>query len=52
MANPRLRALSRHTLRQLKFIIPGAAVTCLLNTHRILFGLLSKPNASPGDWSR
>ncbi|KAH0833312.1 hypothetical protein J3R83DRAFT_12378, partial [Lanmaoa asiatica] len=51
MASPRLRALSRHTLRQLKFIIPGAAVTFLLNTHRILFGLLSTTNASSGDWS-
>ncbi|KAI9566780.1 hypothetical protein HD554DRAFT_2024768 [Boletus coccyginus] len=52
MTSPRLRALSRHTLRQLKFIIPGATVTFLLNTHHILFGLLSTPNASPGDWSR
>ncbi|KAF8554384.1 hypothetical protein OG21DRAFT_1508931 [Imleria badia] len=52
MASPHLHALSRHTLRQLKFIIPGAAVTFFLNTHRILFSLLSTPNASPGDWSR
>jgi succinate dehydrogenase/fumarate reductase cytochrome b subunit len=52
VASPRLYALSRHTLRQLKFIIPGATITFLLNTHRILFGLLSTPNASPGNWSR
>ncbi|KAG6373472.1 hypothetical protein JVT61DRAFT_6625 [Boletus reticuloceps] len=52
MASPRLHALSRHTLRQLKFIIPGAVVTFLFNTHWVLFGLLSTPNASPGDWSR
>ncbi|KAN0092761.1 hypothetical protein V8E55_003545 [Tylopilus felleus] len=52
MASPRLRALSRHTLRQLKFIIPGATITFLLNTHHVLLGLLSTPSASPGDWSR
>ena len=52
MAGPPLHALSPHTLRQLKFIIPGAAVTFFLNTHRILLGLLSAPNASSGDWSR
>ncbi|KAG9315328.1 hypothetical protein JVU11DRAFT_4470 [Chiua virens] len=52
MASPRLHALSRHTLRQLKFIIPGAVITFLLNTHRVLFGLLYTHNAGPDDWSR
>ncbi|KAF9223409.1 hypothetical protein BS17DRAFT_705798 [Gyrodon lividus] len=50
MASPRLHVLSTHNLRQLKFILPGIAVTYLFNTHRIFLSLLTSP--SPGDWSR
>ncbi|KIJ14329.1 hypothetical protein PAXINDRAFT_135380 [Paxillus involutus ATCC 200175] len=53
MAQPtssRLHALSRHTQSQLKFILPGIAVTYLFNTHRVFLSLLTSPN--PDDWSR
>ncbi|KAF9238484.1 hypothetical protein BU15DRAFT_47679 [Melanogaster broomeanus] len=50
MASLRLHAFSRHTLRQLKFIVPGVAVTYLFNTHRVFLSLLTNP--SPDDWSR
>lgn len=34
-------SLSRHTLRQLKFVIPGAGVTYYLGTHEIFWGLVN-----------
>lgn len=32
-------ALSRHTLKQLKFIIPGGLVTFWLNTHQAFWSI-------------
>lgn len=43
-------SVSRHTLRQLKFIIPGAFITYIFDTHRVFLGLLNSPE--PNDWAR
>ncbi|KIJ62806.1 hypothetical protein HYDPIDRAFT_113912 [Hydnomerulius pinastri MD-312] len=50
MAGPRLRAVSGHTVRQLKFIVPGAAITYFFKTHRIFLAILT--SQSPDGWSR
>ncbi|KAL4062128.1 hypothetical protein J3A83DRAFT_4113099 [Scleroderma citrinum] len=43
-------SISRHTFRQLKFIIPGALITYIFDTHRVFLGLLNSPE--PNDWAR
>lgn len=35
-------SLSRHTLRQLKFVIPGGAITYYLGTHGVFWGLINE----------
>ncbi|KAG6331768.1 hypothetical protein ID866_7321 [Astraeus odoratus] len=44
------QSISQHTFRQLKFIVPGAFVTYLFDTHRIFLGLLNASERS--DWAR
>ncbi|KAH7908454.1 hypothetical protein BJ138DRAFT_1068801 [Hygrophoropsis aurantiaca] len=34
------KSFSTHTLRQLKFVVPGAAITYYFNTHRVFLGVL------------
>lgn len=34
-------SLSRHTLRQLKFVIPGGVTTYYLRTHQVFWGLVN-----------
>ncbi|KAI5998609.1 hypothetical protein EDD15DRAFT_2240380 [Pisolithus albus] len=50
MAESRLRSMgesiSRHTSRQLKFIIPGAIITYIFDTHHVVLGLLSHSEPS------
>ncbi|KAG1722967.1 uncharacterized protein EDB91DRAFT_1063682 [Suillus paluster] len=36
------RSISNHTVRQLKFIIPGAVITYAFNTHRVFLKLLTR----------
>lgn len=36
------KSISSHTIRQLKFIIPGAAITYVFDTHRVFLGLLTR----------
>ncbi|OAX43162.1 hypothetical protein K503DRAFT_681820 [Rhizopogon vinicolor AM-OR11-026] len=36
------KSISNHTVRQLKFIIPGAAVTYVFDTHRVFLDLLTR----------
>ncbi|KAG0706812.1 hypothetical protein DFH29DRAFT_900155 [Suillus ampliporus] len=46
MSVPRIqsigRSISNHTVRQLKFIIPGAVITYAFNTHRVFLELLTR----------
>jgi len=44
-------SLSRHTLRQLKFVIPGGAITYNLGTHEVFWGLLNDIGWE-GTWGR
>ncbi|KAI6165618.1 hypothetical protein EDD17DRAFT_1472457 [Pisolithus thermaeus] len=50
MARIRLQSigesLSRNTFRQLKFIIPGAVVTYVFDTHHVVLGLLAHSEPS------
>jgi hypothetical protein len=34
-------SLSRHTLRQLKFVIPGGAITYYLGTHEVFWRMVN-----------
>lgn len=43
--------ISKHTVRQLKFIIPGAAITYAFNTHRVFLELLTRQGVK-GQWGR
>ncbi|KAG2036927.1 hypothetical protein BDR03DRAFT_865153 [Suillus americanus] len=45
------RTISKHTIRQLKFIIPGAAITYAFNTHRVFLELLTRQDVE-GQWGR
>ncbi|EGN99268.1 hypothetical protein SERLA73DRAFT_73804 [Serpula lacrymans var. lacrymans S7.3] len=45
--NPTQRSLSTHTLRQLKFVIPGTAITYYLDTYHVFLSLLTN-NGSDG----
>ncbi|KAG2157868.1 uncharacterized protein EDB93DRAFT_1078027 [Suillus bovinus] len=46
MTIPQIKSIgkttSKHTVRQLKFIIPGAAITYAFNTHRVFLDLLTR----------
>ncbi|KAJ8592208.1 hypothetical protein M405DRAFT_851064 [Rhizopogon salebrosus TDB-379] len=44
------KSISNHTVRQLKFIIPGAAVTYAFDTHRVFLDLLARTDSDA--WSR
>ncbi|KAH7930142.1 hypothetical protein BV22DRAFT_1028642 [Leucogyrophana mollusca] len=44
------RSFSTHTLRQLKFVVPGAAITYYFNTHRVFLSLLW--NQGSDGWAR
>ncbi|KAH7884727.1 hypothetical protein F5I97DRAFT_1891546 [Phlebopus sp. FC_14] len=44
------QSVSTHTLRQLKFIVPGAVITYLFKTHRVFLALLT--NQRPDGWAR
>lgn len=43
--------VSRHTLRQLKFIVPGGLATFVLGTHNALWQIFSG-TADVGSWAR
>ena len=43
-------SLSRHTLSQLKFVLPGAAITYYLGTHEVFWNLLSEVGRN--GWAR
>lgn len=45
------RTISKHTVRQLKFIIPGAAITYVFNTHHVFLELLTRQDVE-GQWAR
>jgi hypothetical protein len=45
------RVISKHTIRQLKFIIPGAAITYAFNTHHVFLELLTRQDVE-GQWGR
>jgi len=42
--------LSRHTLSQLKFVLPGAAITYYLGTHEVFWNLVSEVGRN--GWAR
>ncbi|PCH42147.1 hypothetical protein WOLCODRAFT_132222 [Wolfiporia cocos MD-104 SS10] len=46
-----LESLSRHTLRQLKFILPGGLITYYLNSH-IVFWNIVNGDVSVASWGR
>ncbi|KAI0087324.1 hypothetical protein BDY19DRAFT_246186 [Irpex rosettiformis] len=46
-----IASLSRHTLRQLKFIIPGGLVTFWLNTHNAFWNIFTGDSQN-GSWAR
>jgi len=43
-------SLSRHTLRQLKFVIPGGAITYYLGTHKVFWRMVT--DMSWDGWAR
>ena len=36
-----LVSLSKHTLKQLKFVLPGGALTYYFDSHNLLLGMLN-----------
>lgn len=51
MSSSALVSLSRHTLRQVKFILPGGLITFSLGTHDIYLRLL-KGEGDVGGWAQ
>ncbi|KAI0368025.1 hypothetical protein BV20DRAFT_949026 [Pilatotrama ljubarskyi] len=51
MSTRSLVHFSRHTLKQLKFVLPGGLLTYYFDSHNVLLGLL-KGTSGANDWSR
>ncbi len=46
-----LVSFSRHTLKQLKFVLPGGIVSYYLDSHNVLLRILSGEDGAQG-WGR